>query len=971
MLLCTGEPGIGKTRLAGAIAERGRGRGARVAWGRSWEALGAPAFWPFIEIFRELGIDDLALDRVDHARGDDQDARFRALDIACERLAREAARGWLLLVLDDLHAADTSSLLLLQLLARRVSRLPLMVVGTYREAEVRCQRELSELLGKIARDAELEPLARLSRADVVLWVTSEAPEATASMRDELARLTEGNPLFVVEVLRLGPGRAGQRLPDGLMAALDQRLGRLSEPSRDLLRRGAVLGRELALDDLVRLGEHPRSEVERWLSEAEAHGIVEARAPAQVAFSHVLFRERLLAELPPERRAALNWRVGELLLADPIGAQRSHHAAAHHLIEGAEAGDPHRAAEVAITAARRALTQLAFEDAAELARRALRLLSDKRSETARELWLLVAEALMRSGHAEEAQGVCVDIAALARAAPHGETLARAALLYGLQLTSARVDRTMLELLRSALEVLPEGDSPLRARVLARYAAALVPPEKRDDIDTIRDLSEEARAMATRVGDPATQLFVAFFASSASGYMVGTEERFARGREIITLASALDDRPMLVAMLPFYLTCLLERGLRAEAAASLASYEDLMEGFPQPHHRWRLALARASFPALEGDFERALALAAEVRALADEAASMPGRVAWMILRVALAAAAGGRPAVDADELLGAVPNAPPLAPFRAWVLAASGRTREAREYSLTLRDAVLGFPGLVTGGATAALTGDVELAARLYPALEAERDRNPLFWGPGGTFAFSPTGEVLGDMARLLGRPEAAGRHYRAALEQAERMGATPFITRAHAALERLGAVAPEGDPLPPSAELAVPTLSLEREGRLWTLKSSTGATVRLVHGKGVSYLACLLEQPGTRVHVLELIGAGERASDAGAVLDAASKRAYRRRLEALAAELDEAESFGDGERARRAREETEALAEELARAVGLGGRDRRAASNVERARVNVQRRLKHTLQQVVALDPALGRYLGAAVRTGTFCSFEPV
>jgi non-specific serine/threonine protein kinase len=124
-------------------------------------------------------------------------------------------------------------------------------------------------------------------------------------------------------------------------------------------------------------------------------------------------------------------------------------------------------------------------------------------------------------------------------------------------------------------------------------------------------------------------------------------------------------------------------------------------------------------------------------------------------------------------------------------------------------------------------------------------------------------------------------------------------------------------------------------------------------------------------VLVLVGAEHRASDAGTLLDARAKADYQRRLELVDARLEQARSLGDDRGVAQARTELDALAEQLAAAVGLGGRDRRAASDVERARINVQRRLKDAIESVSASDAALGRYLQATIRTGTFCSFMPI
>jgi non-specific serine/threonine protein kinase len=134
---------------------------------------------------------------------------------------------------------------------------------------------------------------------------------------------------------------------------------------------------------------------------------------------------------------------------------------------------------------------------------------------------------------------------------------------------------------------------------------------------------------------------------------------------------------------------------------------------------------------------------------------------------------------------------------------------------------------------------------------------------------------------------------------------------------------------------------------------------------------LIEQAGRPVHVTELSGVEQRTGDAGPVLDARAKAEYRSRFEALREEQREAESFHDALRARRAQDEMERLAEQLASAVGLGGRDRRAASDVERLRINVQRRIKDAIARIASQDPGLGRYLAAAVKTGVTCVFVPL
>jgi non-specific serine/threonine protein kinase len=116
--------------------------------------------------------------------------------------------------------------------------------------------------------------------------------------------------------------------------------------------------------------------------------------------------------------------------------------------------------------------------------------------------------------------------------------------------------------------------------------------------------------------------------------------------------------------------------------------------------------------------------------------------------------------------------------------------------------------------------------------------------------------------------------------------------------------------------------------------------------------------------------GAQSENAGQVLDEHAKAAYRARLRELAAEIDEAHSWGDLERAAMARREVDLLTEQLAYAVGLGGRDRLALSDVERARVTVTKAIRAGVRRILSLDPDLGGHLEVSVRTRTFCIYRP-
>ncbi len=182
------------------------------------------------------------------------------------------------------------------------------------------------------------------------------------------------------------------------------------------------------------------------------------------------------------------------------------------------------------------------------------------------------------------------------------------------------------------------------------------------------------------------------------------------------------------------------------------------------------------------------------------------------------------------------------------------------------------------------------------------------------------------------------------------------------------------------------VSLRREGDYWSVVFE-GRTVRMRDLKGMRYLALLLAEPGREFHVLDLVAAENPSAapaasataaepsrralgDAGELLDAPAKNAYRRRLAEIEDDIEQARALGDTERTAQADAEREFLVRELSRAVGLGGRDRRAASASERARVAVTRAIRQEIVRISGHQPELGRHLDRAIRTGTYCAYDP-
>ncbi len=903
LILFTGEPGIGKSRVAEQVAGEVAARGAVVAWGRCWEAGGAPAYWPWIQVFRDLDMDEdpFVGAAADVAVGA-AEARFAAFDRAVRALKVTAARRPLALVLDDLHAADAPSLLLLLLLARELPRAPVLVVGAYRDAETRLNPETGSLLAKIAREGEVVPLSRLSPEEVALWVQDAVAGPDVRGAAELYRVTEGHPLLLVEALRLGGAAdAAARWTAGPAAVLDERLDRLSAAARAVLEVAAILGREFCISDVASTAGTVPDRVHEALREALATSIVEPRGdPDWFRFSHILLCDRLYAGLLPSARAELHLRAGESSLARGAGAR----AAVHHFFAGQTAGRSERIAEVALTAAEASLSRLAFEEAARLGRRALSLPDDGLpSRLESQLRLVVAESTIRLGEIAAGKALCLESAALAERTGADDLLARAALVYGTEFASGAVEAAMVALLRRALTRLGEGDSDLRARVMARLAAALTPPTSRDVLPEIVELTRAAHAMARRLGDGHTLLYVLQLGATV-GSLVPEHERFSFLDEAIALARALDQPLVLLQTLPAYLTALLALGERTQAEATLPEYEELLATCRQPLHGVRSALVHSLLHALRGDLAEAERRSAEARSLAQRAGPGPGLALWLGHRLALAQLCG-RP-----DMLAAVP-APLAARFEsmhgtaaylAWVLAGIGRRDEAARRLRQIDVAPHGTPSAnlmeLMGAAEAAVVlGERELGEALYPTLARATDR--MFWNLGPGAMLGPTGRVLGDLALLIGRAPDAVRHYDEAIAFCERLGAPPLVESCRrlrqAALVEASSPSPRRAPgrhEPPRDEAPAARFELRREGEIWAVRSANGPVVRLKHSKGLAYLHCLLEQPSRQVHVLELAGIEHPTGDAGEVLDARAKTEYRRRLEDLREELAEAERFGD-------------------------------------------------------------------------------
>jgi hypothetical protein len=1068
LVLLSGEPGIGKTRLCDEVTAMAAARGVPVVWGRCWEAGGAPAYWPWAEPLAALarGIDDASLaqvlgdgaalmsvvvpgvrGRIDSATHGalppaPEEARF-PLWRAVEALVRAAATpAGLVLVFEDLHAADEPSLLLLLHISRELRSMRVLVLATFRDVEARFEPAVGDLVARIGREGVMLPLPRLSRDDADRFLQQRVGEAAGEVTAKIFASTQGNPLFLEEMARL-LGDAGADavlagdVPDGVREAIRQRLARVPDDARPILDLAAAAGDLIDVSLLAEARERlpdsattpaDRAAVKGALRVAIRAGVVAERG-GQRRFSHALVREVLYRELSEETRRALHGRIADAL---------EHHPAtrgtppltelAHHRLAGPPEGLP-TAVEISIHAAERSLESVAYEEAVAILVRAadaIEAVGNPRALRAKVL-LALAHTRIRSGDPEGGKRLCCEVATLARGLGDAELLARAALTYGLVFTFAVVDPVLVGLLEEALELLPRGDSPTRARLLGRLGAALTPTQH--CAESVR-VAREAIATARRIGDPRTLLETMYAAISALMDIVDPHERQALNLEVEQLAWRFGERERLLRTHGRLVIDTMEMGDFPAADARIAAYEALARDLKAPWFLWRVPVFRSMRALVHGRFAEADALISEAETIAGPSRDAPTERCLLLHRHAILRAAERHTEIRAFEptLRRALSG---IANSHIWQTSAGALTcarledweRARLHLSLRSEDTLPSVDNVYSVfyvAEAAALVGSPMLAVHLIGILEPFAAYDVML----GFTQISWEGPVARLMAMLLARLERwdeAESQFAAAVARCQRLDAGPYLARTEYEWGRtllgrgrledrdravgllqssrvraeslgLGGLIALIDAHMPQAPAAVtasiasglgasPSLAIQgvpftmsAEGEVWAF-AHAGAVFRLKDSLGLQYLARLFAEPGREIHVLDLAGGhgGHDAvdtGDAGELLDDEARATYRSRLEDLRDALGEAESFGDAARASRVQEEIDFLAAELGRAVGLGGRARRAGSAAERARSAVQRRIKNALSRIEEQDAALAKYLARTVKTGNFCVFRP-
>ena len=835
MAVVAGEPGIGKSRLGEALAAAAQERGAHVLVGRCWEAGGAPPYWPWVQALRshlrecdraalrervgpevadlvailpELGelVGDVELSE----ERDPERARFRLFEAATSFLRGAASERPLTLFLDDLHAADAPSLLLLRFVAGQLTGLPLLLLGFYRDTEA--PPMLTEALADLSREPAVHriSLSGLDRPD-----TARLLEATMGRapRDELAdRIhaeTEGNPLFAAEIGRLLSSEGwedGRRLPipHGVSEAIGRRLQRRSEECRGVLALASVAGREFALDVLGHASGLSEDELFRALDEAAEARLVGGvpGAAGRLRFSHILVRDVLYEGLPPTRRLRMHREMGDALRTVYAENLEPHLAELAHHYGEAGGGAAADAIDFAARAGHLASSQHAYEEAARHLSDALRTLRTAgRADAEREcdLWLALGEALSRAGEDAEAKDALRRAADIAADEGWPDRLARAALEYGGRFSWARAstDPELVPLLERGLKALPEEAVEERVKLLSRLAGALRDEPLRD---RRVEIAETALELARRSGDPRT------LALALEGHWIATEgpplvgEGVAVGRRLVALGAEIGDKERAFAGHDFLLYGYWALADRAGVDVELEAVSRLADELGQPAQRWHADTSTTALALMEGRFEEAEGLMEQTLALGRRAQSWNAAVSYRLGLFALRRAQG-RLAELEGTIRRSVLEYPALFRFRcalAHLLAQIGAEHEAREalddvlshdLAREYLDAEWLFAMNLLPDAVRFLD-DEAAAARLHALLLPHEQR----------YAHAPVEASAGSVARGLGvlattlrHFDDAERHFEVALEVERRMRARPWLAHArHDLACLLLARAGEGD-----------------------------------------------------------------------------------------------------------------------------------------------------------------------------------
>ena len=812
VVFLSGEPGIGKTRLASYAALGANADGFAVCWGACSEDLAAP-YEPWIAVCSQLvehaseavlaayvarfggEVGRLARGlsrRVSNVPGpqssDPETERFLLFQAVAELLRAVAEAVPLLVVLDDFHWADAQSVALLKHVARSVEHGALQVLVTYRDSDLTTDHPLTGALADLYRLQGVQRIALRGLAiDDVAAMTAaaaghELDAEGVALAGEIAAETDGNPFFVGEILRnlsesglvvfdeqRGRWRvdrgSGVALPESVREVVERRVAALGDKTRELLTAAAVIGRGFDLALLARLVEIGEGELLEALERAVAASLLAESIDrvGRFSFAHALINHTLYEGLGATRRARMHLQVAEAL-EDLYGTDSDEQLAelALHWRLATVSVDKQKEAGYSLRAGQRALDSLAPSEAAKLFADALEQLGQ--GETIER-----CEALIGLGEAQRQTGVpayretLLAASGIASELENAELAARAALANhrGFASGIGKVDMERVAAIERALE-LDDPPQPARhARLLS-----LLAPELTYDLEHARRwaLADEAIALAREAGDAGTLAAVlanTFYAYWAPDTLA---KRVEHVRELNALVAPLQDLQLEHAAKTWETHTAIELGEFARADAALERVRAISEQTRQPSHMWRAGFRAAARTCRRGDLDAGERLAEQALQIGQDADEPDAAMFYGAILVNNRVVQGRGAEVIAliEQTVANYPGVPAweggLARTYCYIdrrtEAAEILARAAAKHFEHVRYDAARISALALYAEAAAQTGSVEAARMLHELLEPYADQ--FVWN--GVLGYGQARMYLALLAATLGRHQQADAQF---------------------------------------------------------------------------------------------------------------------------------------------------------------------------------------------------------------------
>ena len=862
--LVAGEPGSGKSRLVRELARAAAAEGAVVLYGDCDAVVGSP-YGPFATalehlvahtepgtLARHLGPGGGELRRLlpglatrvaglsAPAAADADTERHRLHTAVTDLLVGISTESPLVLVLEDVHWADTPTLQLMRHLVRSGAAARMLLVATFRDAEADLPADLADALVDVYRTEGVVRirLGGLSADELGEFVRLAAGvEPTTDLTHAVHELTGGNAFLVTELWReladsdaveIGPRTvrlvrpaAELGVPTTVREVVNQRLARLWPEANEILELGAVTGAEFELETVRRAAGVPEAVLLDSIEEAVRSGLLVEASGRRLGyrFAHELVRRAVSDRLPAPRRAEIHLRVAEALESQADGQARLA-ALAHHFAEASPVGGVERAVEYNLLAAESAVRAIAFAEAEDRFRTALDLGLRDEAERA-DVMLRLGETCHLAGHADAALEAFAATADLARSLAAPELLARAAI--GFEEASWRPafhELGAVELLEEAAVALPVDDSELRARLLGGLARSL---ELRGEPGRAARARDESISMSRRRGDQRT-LGMTLAQSYWSRGSSSNEDVNRMLLEARALGEELDDVDLQGEALSWLVPSYVVLGDHDTAKQRLGQLLAIARRLRQPFLSHVAEHYAAAVALCDGDLAEAEAAAVRsqewARLLTGRDAAGTFGIQMFSIRREQGRLAELAPLV---RLLDGTARDGAWRPGLIALLAELGMGDEASAELHRLLDDGLGklrpslwLASLVYLADAAALVGDARAAEAIYAELAPYEGSNVMIGHL--VVCYGSADRYLGMMATQLGDWERAERHFRAALAFDTRLGARTWLAHsAHeyarmllargAADDRSSAQAQLGLALGLAGAIGLPTLTL--------------------------------------------------------------------------------------------------------------------------------------------------------------------